>query len=411
MKKRPFIAVLNGYSGCLGLNRGIRQRTVIKGGIPIAYPPPAYAQWQGYTFTNWIKALRPDGIILPVSCPELARILNLGPPCIIHRNLAKGPMPEIAERVPLVLGDGREMGRMAAEHLIGRGLRNFAYVGLKRSAHSRERRTGFTERLAADGRTAIVYEWPFARLRHLLKPGKGSFTEWLKKLPKPVGVMAITDVLGVLVIEACTLGGLHVPDEVAVIGVDNDEELCKTLTIPLSSVALNEPQIGAEALDLLCDIIVGRKKMTGQRLIIRPTHVAVRQSTSVVACRDENVKKALRFIEDHATESITAEQVVESTATNRTTLQRKFRELLGETMHQRIVNVKIRLISRMLLETDMPVYQIASATGFLSASNITNFFSKSTGMSPRAFREKHRPSETPHLPDRKARGRKKSVKS
>jgi LacI family transcriptional regulator len=298
-------------------------------------------------------------------------------------------MPEIAGHIPLILGDGREMGRMAAEHLLEQGLGSFAYFGLTRSAHSQERRGGFAERLALAGYTASVFEWPFARLRHALKPGSGSLMQWLKKLPKPAGVLAITDILSTLVSESCILAGMHVPDEVAIIGIDNDEDICETFTPPLSSVALNESRIGAEALDLLCDIVKHKTKMAGQRLIIRPTHVAVRQSTSVVACESEEVQKAIRFIEDHAGQAVGVEDVAAAAAVNSTTLQQKFRKFLGETVHSRVEKVRIRHISRMLVETDMSVSKIASTAGFSQVGNLTQFFRNCTGMTPLQYRRKY----------------------
>jgi LacI family transcriptional regulator len=214
---------------------------------------------------------------------------------------------------------------------------------------------------------------------------------WLQQLPKPAGVLACYDVRGQQVLEACALSGISVPDEVAVIGVHNDTLLCDLCEPPLSSVIPNARRAGYEAASLLARLMEGEHVPVEARLI-EPLGVAQRQSTDVVAVKDAKVSAAVRFIRAHACEGIDVRDVLKAVPISRTLLERRFRALLGHTPHEHILRTRLARACAMLVETDLPVSLIAERTGFEHTEYLSVAFRREYGMTPTAYRAKHRAS-------------------
>jgi LacI family transcriptional regulator len=211
---------------------------------------------------------------------------------------------------------------------------------------------------------------------------------WLKSLPKPVGLMTFADDRSQQVIDTCKIAGVNVPDEVAVIGVDNDDLICDLSDPPLSSIAFNTERAGYEAAELLDKLMAG-KKVVNQTIVVRPTHIVTRQSTNIIAIEDRVVADAARFIRQHSRKIIQVSDVTSAVMVSRCTLERRFRRALGKSVLKELKRVRTDQITQMLMETNLSVSQIASTLGYLSATHIARYFRQEKGISPLAYRKKY----------------------
>jgi len=316
---------------------------------------------------------------------QFKRILDMGLPSIILGGY--NPERKISgwHRVK---SDSSAIGNMAAEHLLNRGLRNFAYCGFYGSAWSQERGTAFKNRIAEADFQTHFYEPQKSRIKRLWQNEQLILAEWLNSLPKPLGILACNDDRGRDILEACKIAGLYVPEEVAVIGVDNDELVCELSEPPLSSIKLNNERSGYEAAELLAKLMAG-EKMPHQEIVGQPIDVITRESTDNLAIEDSNVATAVRFIREHATDMIQVNDVVEVVAMSRRSLERNFRKTLGRSVFEEIKRIHVNQFAKMLIETNMSVSQIASALGHQGFENICRYFRNAKGMSPTAYRNKY----------------------
>jgi LacI family transcriptional regulator len=287
---------------------------------------------------------------------------------------------------PRLQSDNRAIGRTAAEHLRDRGFRHYAYCGFTAEAWAAERREGFTERLAQLGSPVDVYE-TFWRGRHVLSwaAEQGQLARWLARLPQPVGVFACNDVRGRHVLEACRRLGLAVPERVAVVGVDNDELLCRMSDPPLSSVVPDAYRLGYESAALLERMMSGQAVRDAVRFIA-PRSVVTRQSSDVLAVDDPDVAAALRFIRAEACRGIRVADVLRRVPASRSILERRFKDGLGRSPHAEIRAVQLREAARLLEETDFPLKRVAAQCGIAHMEYLSYLFRREFGVPPGAYR-------------------------
>ena len=208
---------------------------------------------------------------------------------------------------------------------------------------------------------------------------------WIATLPKPVGIMACYDSRGQQVLDACRSAGLAVPDEVAVIGVDNDELLCELASPPLSSVVPNAHRAGYVAAARLDRLMAG-KKVTPMAELIPPLGVANRHSTDAFALDDRAIVRAVRMIREHACEGINVSDVLKTVPLSRRVLEQRFQKLLGRTPREEILQVRLARVKQLLGETELALYQIAERTGFEHVEYLSVVFKRETGVTPSAWR-------------------------
>jgi len=330
-----------------------------------------------------LKKLKPDGILMREP-PEVRAIVKLGVPIVCFPYTR-----EVIDGVANVITDQEAVAGMAADHLLSLGLKHFAYCGYDDWWWSRRRRDSFCDKVGQAGFHTDVYRPSGMPSERTWEQELPRIVDWLRDLPKPVGIMTCNDDRGELVIEACKMEQLKVPDEVAVVGVDNDTLICDLCSPPLSSVATNLERIGYDAAETLNHMIAGREKGR-PTLWIRPTHVAARQSTDVLAMEDVDVVKALRFIRRAARLNIAVQQVVQHTSLSRRALEQRFRRVVGHSIHDEIQRVRLELLTRMLIESRRSVMDIAQALGFADASHASRLFRKARGISPTEYRQQHR---------------------
>ena len=252
---------------------------------------------------------------------------------------------------------------------------------------SRDRATSFAKYIKEAGYKTHFYKRPRSKALRSWENEQGRVAEWLRSLPRPIGLMACNDECGQNVIEACKQAGFRVPEEVAVIGVDNDELVCDLSDPPLSSVALNTERAGYEAAELLDKLMHG-EEMNDQVIIDQATHIATRQSTDMLSIGDHDVAKAVNYIRRHARQTIRVSDVVAATTTSRRGLQQRFRKVLGRSVHDEIRRVRIQQVMQMLVETNLPVSRIARMLGYTGFEHISRYFRQEMSMSPLTYRKK-----------------------
>ncbi len=333
---------------------------------------------------------------------ELEHLKKWGPQGIISRDtrdieeLARWDIPlfvAVAMEPPSeqrnnIVTDNRAVGRMAAEHLLERGFRNFGYCGFDDMYWSCQRGENFAVRVSEAGFKTSFYKQPKSRANRLWYREEAILTEWLRGLPKPVGIMACNDDRGQHITEACANAKLDVPYEVAIIGVDNDDQVCDISNPPLSSVALDVEKAGFHASELLDRMMAG-EKMPPQMVIVQPNRVVMRQSTNIVAVEDKLVSQALTFIHHNAKRLIQVDDVIKNLSVSRRNLHDKFMKKLGRSVFDEIKRVRIDLISQMLIETDLSVSDIALSLGYDNTNHIARYFKQKMGMSPLDYRKLH----------------------
>ena len=327
------------------------------------------------------------GIIARVETVEIAQ-------AILSANVATvllGVDPAILIKVPQlakfceVSSDSEGAAHMAAEHLIERGLENFAFVVVPHRGWSARRCDAFTTAIRRAGFEPHVYTPPKRKQDQAWEREQKYLADWIEQLPKPVGIMASNDDRGRGVLEACRLAGVRVPEEVAVIGVDNDELFCELADPPLSSVALNAEHGGYRTAQLLDQLMRGQIR-TPQRLVVEPSHIVTRRSTEVKVFNGMDVGAALSFIHRNRSSQFTVADLAKAVGISRRTLEVKFRKAVGRTILSEIQRVRLDHAKRMLRETDLPTPQVAEASGYNSASYLTQVFRKEMNVTPAKYR-------------------------
>jgi len=336
---------------------------------------------------GWLADWEGNGIIARVDSAQAAAVLRRAKIPVVDVS-ADRPSSEF----PRVSIDNAAVARMAVTHLKDKGLRHFAFIGDKRFLWSRQRADEFRRMMAAETKPCRIYKEPAAAVDSQGSDSElRSIARWLQGLPRPVGIVACYDNRALQVLEAAQLCGLAVPDDVAVIGVDDDEVLCHLCNPPLTSVLPNARLIGYEAAAQLSRLMQGEKFASLTRCI-EPIRVVERQSTDASAVSDPKIAAALRYINEHACDGIDVSDVLRAVPVSRTLFDRRFKVLLGHSPHQHIVNRRIERAKNLLIDTDLSIAVIAELAGFLNASYLSTTFRRETSQTPYAYREKMRTS-------------------
>jgi LacI family transcriptional regulator len=332
-----------------------------------------------------------SGIVARVETSQMAQaILAAGvPTVIVDADPRIGELATELANFSNVSSDSEGAARLAAEHLKERGFEHYAFVGLPGRVWSDRRWDAFDNAVRQAGFEPYVFKAPHSKTDGSWESEQSSLARWIEDLPKPVGLMACNDDRGRGVLEACRLAGVRVPEEVAVIGVDNDELFCELSDPPLSSVALNTEHGGYRTAHLL-DQLMQHKITTPQQLIVEPTHVVTRRSTDVKAYDGREVGAALSYIHRNRSRAFNVNDVAQAVGTSRRNLEKKFRKSVGRTILAEIQRIRLDHAKRMLRETDLPISQVAESSGYNSTSYLTQVFRKEVGVSPAKYRTRFR---------------------
>jgi LacI family transcriptional regulator len=333
-----------------------------------------------------IRRWRPDALILRESRPHrYDALLRSRLPTLYS------PTTERGEGVANIVVNDREAGRMAADHLHEAGLRHFAYCGVRSFFWSRRRGEGFAARLAEAGHPVRVFDSESGGEFFSWDPRCAQLHEWLRRLPTPVGILCCTDDFTLLVQEACLAAGLRIPDDVALIGVGNDESICELARVSLSSVRLNIRRGGHDAAGYLGGLLdsPAARRRRPRDIVIEPLGVAARPSTDAAETGDREVAKAISFIRERVNRPLEVEDVVRGVSLSRRRLYDRFRAATGKSLFAYIRDRRLEKFARLLLETSLTVSEIAYAMGYGSDTNVARLFKKHFGITPVAYRRKH----------------------
>ncbi len=331
----------------------------------------------------WLDRWDGHGVIARVENAAIARSVRR-----LHLPVVDVSAARLLPSVPWVETDDEAVAREAFEHLRDRGFRQLAYCGDDRFNWSRWRREAF-ERLAREAGLPCAVRCAPAGRPAESEAEVERIAAWVAALPKPVGLMACYDFRGRQVLDACRRRRIPVPEDMAVIGVDDDELLCDLADPPLSSVILNPRRTGYEAAALLDRMMAGERVGPEARRI-GPLGVATRQSTDVLAVEDRDVAAVLRFIRERACEGISVKDVLRAHPQSRRRLEQRFRTLIGRSPHDEIMRVRLNRVKLLLAETDLSLERIAELAGFLHVEYLSVAFRREVGMPPSRFRALNR---------------------
>jgi LacI family transcriptional regulator len=366
---------------CRGILRGIRQYAEAEPHWVFMPVAPDLRSIQA------LRPLKPDGVIAHIFSDELAKALGrLGVPVVNVSSV----LPDLT--IPRVGVDDHACGCLAADHFLERGLRHFAFAGHRDHAYSLRRETGFRQTIESKGlRVDCYYERrqrPFDPMGRLWALDK-RIQRWIRALPKPVGIFAPNDLWGVQLTEVCHHTGLQVPEEVAIVGVDNDDLLCGLSRPPLSSVALPGGRVGYEAAALLDRLLAGARAEP-EPLLLPPVGVVTRRSTEILAVADHEVATVLGFIRKQRQRQIRVKDILQEVQLSRRSLERRFRTVVGRSLLDEIRRVHVERARNLLAETDLPMHVVAERSGFADGRRFSTVIREVTGFTPTAYRRQFR---------------------
>ena len=330
---------------------------------------------------KWAKKWKADAIIAQLANINLNKINKLKVPIIIQN------FKERADKICNITGDYVKTGVMAADFFLDRGYSNFAYYGRKDMIWSRERSDGFKRRIEGAGFSVSVLnvehreneDWSFDSV---------AVSNWLLSLPKPVALFACDDYFASQITETCKIYNIAVPDEISVLGVDNDDLLCNISDPPLSSIVLDVEKGGYLAACALHQLM-NREIAQACNIVIPPMRIEMRKSTDQYAVTDQHVLRAIDFIKKEYAKPLLFDEIFRLIPISRRTLEKKFKKATGMPMYQFLLKYKSEQFARAIINSDQPLENLAMDCGFDEYKNVARVFQKYKGTSPQKYRKIH----------------------
>ncbi|WP_394153785.1 XylR family transcriptional regulator [Vibrio maritimus] len=342
-------------------------------------------------FKNW----QGDGIIADFDNPKIVELLKDSDIPIVgvggsYENEADYP------NIPYVATDNQALVEFAYQHLRDKGLENFAFYGKPHDSHNRwakERERAFKKVVKAEGYSGAIYRgnetnsktWNYDMNR---------LADWIQRLPTPTGIIAVTDSRARHLLQVCQHLNIMVPDKISVIGIDN-EELARHLTrVSLSSVGQGTKQMGYRAAKMLHRLLEAQNSdnkdnqvLKHARVMVPPTKVFERQSTDFHALKDPYVIQAMHFIRHNACRGIKVDQVLDHLGVSRSNMEARFKSERGHSIHQEIHNSKLNRACSLLMNTELPIVEIAELCGYPSQQYMYTVFKKNLQQTPKEYRD------------------------
>lgn len=286
--------------------------------------------------------------------------------------------------VAMVTHDNHAIGRMGGEYLLSRGFAQFAFFGHEQELATLQRLHGFQKVIENAGRSCHARFYPEPLVSD--SPSEPELIRrWLEALPKPVAIMTVLDYLARLTVTAAVDLGLRVPEEVAVLGVNNNVWTSVLAALPVSSIQLNMRQVGYVAAQTLDVLMAGGKPPPP--CYVPPLGVVTRRSTDITLVEDPLVRRATTYIRDHAAEGIAVEDVLDELGVSRSTLVNRMKAATGQTTQQAIRRAQVDRAKQMLMSTELTMDQISRGCGFQCQPRLNEAFKRLTGMTPGQFRQ------------------------
>lgn len=352
----------------------------------IFYRLPAYYKtlYGKEGIVEWAREWKADAIIARWDHEGTNILATLNIPIVLQNYRERSPY------FSNLTGDYFGTGQMAAKFFIKRRYRNFAFYGNKGVVWSRERAEGFRVEIEKTGGNYHYFEsenldgeeWGTSHIQ---------LDEWLLSLPKPVGLFACDDNFALRISQICKINNINIPEEISLLGVDNDELICNLSDPPISSIVTDVDKGGYEAGRLIDRLMKGERKEPFN-IVIEPTRFELRKSTEKYHIANEHISKVVNYIEDNFTSDVNIEAFSEMVPLSRRNLEVKFKEEMGTSIYQFILQCRIEYFAHLLLTTDRTLLDLALESGFNDCKNISRIFKKIKGYTPVEYRKKHHDS-------------------
>ncbi|MCK9160441.1 MAG: DNA-binding transcriptional regulator [Bacteroidaceae bacterium] len=343
--------------------------------------PPSYKQHNGIAgVVDWAKKWEADAIIAQFDVDDDVSAFSENGIIALAQDY-KSRFPGI----PNITSDYRLAGRMAADFFIRKGYRSFAFFGYKDVVWSTEREEGFYEYIQAQGLGKNFYEYNNEQIENLWYYDSVPLISWLRALPSTTALLACDDNQAIKITEVCRTIGIKIPEEIAVLGVDNDTVVCNLSDPPLSSLQMNVEMGGYDAAALI-EKMLKDKEMVPPDIFIKPLNIVNRISTDIYSTDDPYILTAIKFIHQNIVEKISVNDIVKQVPLSRRLLETRFKKVTGQSIYQYILNLKMEQFAQLLLISNESISEIASSVGFLDYKNLARQFRILKKCSPSEYR-------------------------
>lgn len=335
-------------------------------------------QERGATPPRWLRDWKGDGVIARIETAEIAKSISRIDVPVVDVSSSRR-----VTDIPWIETDDQSIASLAFDHFFERGFRHFAFCGPKGFNWSNWRMEHFVSKCRLEGLDCDCFqtESPYERVASKGND-RNSLETWLTNLVKPTGLLCAYDIQAQIVLDTCRNLGLPVPEQIAVIGVDNDPLLCDLSHPSLTSVAPDARGAGYHAAQLLDDLMHGRVQERNSSRLMKPLGIVQRQSTDITAVSNQEIAGAIRFIRDHACNGINVSDVLAHVHLSRRTLESQFLQATGKTPHEMIANIRTDRVRRLLQQSDLSLDAIAKHAGFEHTEYMSVVFKKRFGVSP-----------------------------
>jgi len=331
---------------------------------------------------QWVKEWNADAIIAQWGDEGINLLKNLDIPVILQNYQKR------SEYFSNLTGDYKATGKMAAKFFAQKGFHNFAFYGNKGVIWSLERAEGYRREVERTGGDYYYFEtenlsgeqWSRSHI-HL--------DDWLLSLPKPIALFACDDYFALQVSEICKINNIKIPDEISLLGVDNDELICNLSDPPISSIVLELEKGGYET-GRLIDKLVKKEKVGQFNIVINPLRVEVRLSTEKYDVSSKYILEVVKYIEENFKSDISIDELSHLVPLSRRNLEVKFKKDLGTSIYQFILNCRVEHLAYLLLTTDRSLFDLAYEVGFKDCKNVSRVFKKFKSNSPNEYRQKYK---------------------
>lgn len=342
------------------------------------YRLPSYyiAMYGEQGILKWIKEWKADAIIGRWNTNTINLLKELKIPIVLQNYHQR------SITCSNLTGDYRGTGKMAAQFFSQRMYRNYAYFGIKDIVWSMERCEGYCQEVKRIGGSFFSF-----LLTNLEEKIRMEVCQWLQQLPKPVALFCCDDMHALFISETCKIANIHIPEEIALLGVDNDNLICNISDPPISSIEL-EVEKGGYSIGRLIHQQIKKEREGTFNIVINPIHIELRQSTEKYNIKDPYILEVVKYVDSHYNSDLTVELLLSHTPFSRKTFEVKFKEALHTSVYQYILNCRVNHLADLLLTTDRPLIDIATEVGFKDYNNLSRTFKKFKGCSPLEYRER-----------------------
>lgn len=343
--------------------------------------PPSYKQRFGIKgVLDWAKKWEADAIIAQFDITDDVSVFEANNIIAIAQDYKQR-----FTNIPNITSDYHLAGRMVADFFIQKGYRSFAFFGYKDVVWSEERCEGFFDQIAKYGFSSSFHEYHNEQIENLWFYESTPLIKWLKDLPTATALMTCDDNQAIKITEACRIADLKIPEEIAVMGVDNDTVVCNLSEPPLSSLHMNVEMGGYETA-VLIDKMIKEKTKEYKDIYIKPLNIINRISTDIYSTDDPYVLQAIKYIHQNLSNKLGVEDIVKQIPLSRRLLEMRFKSVTGEPIYQYILKLRIENFAQLLLSSNEPISTIALNVGFIDYKNLARQFRQLKHCSPSEYR-------------------------